>query len=166
MPCRLNELWRIRKGGRLSCSIRDYAVIARAQQAFPTADSERQDALEFMVFRLVRPVHQSRQQAEAAGVVSGGAYARLHEGTRDGIHFSKTGIGESLLRGECIRGKRYAEGREAECVASIKKTVGVRLRLELDDCGRRRHKRVNRLQTFVREKGIGQRRVRRYRRNG
>ena len=59
-------------GSGLPCSIGDHAIISCAEQAFPAADGEGQDAFQFVVFRFVRPVHQSRQQAEAAGVVSGG----------------------------------------------------------------------------------------------
>jgi hypothetical protein len=102
-----------------------------------------------VVFRPVCPVHQARQQAEAAGVVSGGAQAGLHKGTRDGIHFSKAGIGEPFLRGERVGGERYAQGSEAEGVASVKKTMRARLRLEFDERSRRRDQRVNRRQAII-----------------
>lgn len=133
------------KKGRLSCPVRNHAIITRAEQAFPTTDSERQDALEFMVFRLVRPVHQAREQAEAAGVVSGSAQTRLHKGTRNGIHFSESGIGEAFLCGERVGGKRYAQRSETEGIAGVKKVVCAPRRLELDESGRRREQRVNRI---------------------
>jgi hypothetical protein len=80
-------------------------VIPDAEQAFPTADGERKNAFQFVVLGLVRPVHQSRHQAEAAGVVNSCAHAGLHKGPRNGIHLDKAGIGESFLRGERVRGE-------------------------------------------------------------
>jgi hypothetical protein len=125
-------------------SVRDHAVVARAEQTFPSADGEGQDTLQFVVLCLVRPIHQARQQAKAAGVISGSAHAGLHEWSRDGIHLSKAGVGESFLGGKCIRGERHAESCEAESIASVKETVCERRRFELDKRGWWREQSVNR----------------------
>ena len=109
----------------LPCSVRDYVVIARAEQAFPSTDGEGQDAFQFVVLRPVRPVHQACQQAEAACVVSGSAHASLHKGTRDGIHLSEAGVGQAFLGGERIGGERHAQGSEAEGITGVKKTMRV-----------------------------------------
>lgn len=58
------------QGAALS-SVRDHPVISETQQTFPAADGEGQDAFQPVMFFLVRPVHHSRHQAEAAGVVCG-----------------------------------------------------------------------------------------------
>lgn len=86
----------------LSCPVRNHSIIARAEQAFPAADGEGEDVLQFVVVRSMCPIHQACNQAKAAGVVGGSAQAGLHKWPRDGIHFSKAGIGESLLSGECV----------------------------------------------------------------
>lgn len=98
-------------------------IIPGAEQAFPAADGEGKNALQFVMLRLVRPVHQSSHEAEAAGVIDGRAGASLHKWPRDGIHFHEAGIGESFLRGESVRGERCAQRGEAESVAGVKKTV-------------------------------------------
>jgi hypothetical protein len=98
-------------------------IIPGAEEAFPTADGERKNALQLVVLGFVRPVHQSRHKAEAAGVIDGCAHAGLHKGARDGIHLDKARIGEPFLRRERVGGERCAQRGEAERVAGIEKTV-------------------------------------------
>jgi len=140
--------------GSLPRPICDHPVIPEAQQTFPSAHGEGQDAFQLVMFFLVRPVHHSRHEAEAAGVVGGGADAGLHKGARDGIHLMKAGISQAFLRGECVGGERCAERRQSECIARIKKTVRARLLLEIDECGGRREQRVGRSQAGAGQ-GIG-----------
>ena len=98
-------------------------IIPGAEQAFPTSYRQGQNALQFVVLRFVRPVHQSRHKAEAAGVIDGCAHAALHKGARDGIHFHKAGIREAFLRGERVCSERSSQHGEAEGVARVKETV-------------------------------------------
>jgi hypothetical protein len=112
-----------------------------------------------VVLGLVRPVHQSRHEAEAAGVIDGCAHAGLHKGARDGIHFHKARIGEPFLRGERVGGERCAQRGEAERVAGVEKTVCAGRSLEFDERGGRRKQRVNRSQAVVGQKGISQNRI-------
>lgn len=127
----------------------DHAIISCAEQAFPSADGEGQDALQFMVLCFVRQIHQACQQAKAAGVISGSAHAGLHERSRDRIHFSEAGIGQTFLRGECVRGERHAESCEAKSITSVKKTVCEWRRFELDKRGWGRQQRVKLCETVV-----------------
>jgi len=85
-------------GVGLSRSVGDYVIVPNAEQAFPAADSEGKNALQLVVLGPVRQIHQSGEQAEAAGIVGGGACPGLNKGPRDGVHFSKAGIGETFLR--------------------------------------------------------------------
>jgi hypothetical protein len=134
-------------------------IVPGAEQAFPAADGERQNAFQLVVLGFVRPVHQSRHQAEAAGVVSGCAHAGLHKRARDGIHLDKARIGQAFLRGERVSGEGCAQRGEAESVAGIKKTVCARRSLKFDERGGRREQRVNRSQAVVGQKGISQPRI-------
>ena len=87
---------------RLSGAIGNYVIVAHAEQAFPASHCHGKNALQFVVFFFVRPVHQSRHQAEAARVINGSARAALHKRARNGIHFHKAGIREPFLRGERV----------------------------------------------------------------
>src|SRR6266571_1228478 len=93
----------------LSSVVGDHAVIPEAQQAFPPADGEWQNAFQLVVVFLVCPIHHSRHEAKAAGVVCGRAHAGLHKWARDRVHLMKAGIGESFLRGERVGGERCAQ---------------------------------------------------------
>lgn len=141
-------------------------IVAHAEQAFPTADSHGKNAFQFVVLFFVRPIHQSRHQAETAGVINSGTRAGLDKRARDWIHFHKAGIGEPFLRGERIRGERRAQSSEAELVARVKEAVCARRSLELDNGGRRREQRVNRGQTVFGQEFISERRPRRRGRRG
>jgi hypothetical protein len=132
--------------------IRNNPIIPGAEQAFPTPHCQGQNALKLVVLGFVRPVHQSRHEAEAAGVIDSRAHAALHKGARDGIHFHKAGIGESFLRGEPVCGERCGQRGEAEFVARVKETVCARRGFELDERGRWREQRVNRSEAVAGEK--------------
>lgn len=122
----------------LSGARRNHAIIPGAQQAFPSSDGQGQDAFQFVMLCSVRHVHHPRKQAETAGVVSGGAHAALYKGARNGVHFSKPGIGQTFLCGQRVRRERSGQGGETERITSVKKAVRARQLLELDECGWRR----------------------------
>jgi hypothetical protein len=86
----------------LSRSIGDHTIVTHAEQAFPAADGEGQNALQLVVLGPVRQIHQPGEQAEAAGIVGGGARTGLNKRPRDGVHFSKAGISKTFLRGERV----------------------------------------------------------------
>ena len=77
-------------------------IVAHAEQAFPSADGEGQNALQFVVLGPVRQIHQPGEQAEAAGIIGRSACPGLNKGPRDGVHFSKAGIGQPFLRGQRV----------------------------------------------------------------
>ena len=127
-------------------------IVAHAQQAFPASYRQGQNALQLVVLGFVRPVHQSRHEAEAARVINGCAGAALHKGARDGIHFHKAGIGEAFLRGERVCSERCGERGEAEFVARVKETVCARRSFELDERGRWSEQGMNWRQAVAGEK--------------
>src|SRR4051794_2779399 len=110
-----------------------------------------------MVLRFVPPVHQSRQQAKAACVISSGAHAALYKRTRDGIHFIEAGIRQPFLRGERISSERRAQSGEAQGVACVKEGVCVRRSFQLDERGGRREQSVTRSRITVGKKRIAER---------
>ena len=113
-------------------SVCDYVIVAGAEKGFPSTNSKRKKALQFVMLPFMCYVHESAQHGKAARVVGGSAQPALHKWPRDWIHFTKARICQTFLRGERIGGEGSSKGGESKRIAGIKEFMNSGRRLQDD----------------------------------